>query len=591
MVRRKGIPTADDLLRDLDAEQNGELLLGRDPHTGQRTYLALDDLKETSVHVIGGAGYGKSYYLRHLIDQFVIHHQPFGVIDPHRELYEYALWRLRRAGVRPERIIPIDPGDNRYAVGFNPLSCGLADPGETASMVLEAFVKAWGNRSFDDTPRLEGILRGMFRLLIESRLTLLEGYDLLNVDNAGFRRALRERVSDRLVRQDWEEFEKLAKGEKLAVIDSSRNRLRRVLQAAPLQWMLAQTRNTLDLKAVLDDGKYLLANLGSISAPETQRLLGALLVNGLFHAAKQRNSRRRRDWFLICDEFGEFATRDFANSLDQLRKFGVHLVLAHQRLQQLEREDADVLSAVMTNAKIKVVFGGLERPEAERMARELFTGDVRGDRIKYATYQTKFRPVLDTFEVESQSWSESDSESETDGWSQGTTAGGSAMESEGLLGGDNEVATRSRSRSEQSASSSGESGSRGRSSSNSRGGSRSVVPITRHEEFHEESGRQFWSLDEEWEQHVARLHQLGKREALIKVYNRPVLQVLTPEVNPEQRDRRWERFRLQALERCRYVKPVTVVVSEIEARRNELKALVENTETQGRPVDIKSFRE
>src|SRR5439155_12048049 len=180
-------------------------------------------------------------------------------------------------------------------------------------MVLEAFLKAWGAKDFDSTPRLEGVLRGMFRLLIESKLTLLEGYDFLNVDNAGFRRALRERVSDRLVQQDWAEFEKLAKPEKLALVESSRNRLKRVLHAEPVRWMLAQTRNTLDLRAVLDEGKYLLANLGGISAPETQRLIVALLVNGLFHAAKRRNSRRRRSWFLICDEFGDFATRDFAN--------------------------------------------------------------------------------------------------------------------------------------------------------------------------------------------------------------------------------------------------------------------------------------
>jgi len=581
----------DVLLRELDAEMNGEILLGRESHSNQNVYLGLEDLKETSVHVIGAAGYGKSYYLRHLIDQLVIHHQPFGVIDPHRELYEYALWRLRRAGVRPERIVPLDPADDRYAVGFNPLSCGLADPGETASMVLEAFLKAWGARSFDDTPRLEGILRGMFRLLIESRLTLLEGYDFLNVDNAAFRRALRERVSDRMVRQDWLEFEKLGKADKLALVESSRNRLRRVLHAAPLQWMFAQTRNTLDFRAVLDEGRYLLANLGSISAPETQRLIGALLMNGIFHAAKQRNSRRRRDWFLICDEFGEFATRDFANSLDQLRKFGVHLVLAHQRLRQLEREDPDVLSAVMTNAKIKIVFGGLERPEAECMARELFTGDVQGDRVKHATYQTKFRPVADTFAVESESWSDSESQSETDGRSRGTASGASAAEGEGFLGEGGDVATRSRSRSEQSSLNLGESESRGRSSSRSSGGSRSLVPITRHEEFLEESGRQFWSLDEEWEKHVARVHQLEKRQALVKVYNRAVLQILTPEIDPEQRDKRWERFRLRVLERCRYVTPVTVVVEEIDARRKELAAFVENTETQARPVDVKSFRE
>jgi hypothetical protein len=581
----------DDFLRELDAELKGEVLLGHEPGLRRGVYLGLDDLKETSVHVIGAAGYGKSYYLRHLIDQLVIHHQSFAVIDPHREIYEYALWRLRRAGVRAERIVPLDPSDEQYAIGFNPLSCGLTDAGETASMVLEAFLKAWGARSFDATPRLEGILRGMFRLLIESRLTLLEGNDFLNVDNVALRRTLRERVSDPMIRQDWAEVEKLDRADKLALFESSRNRLRRVLQATSLQRMLAQTKNTLDFKAVLDDGKYLLANLGSISAPETQRLIGALLMNGLFHAAKRRDSRRRRDWFLICDEFGEYATRDFANSLDALRKFGVHLVLAHQRLAQLEREDADVLSAVMTNAKIKVVFGGLERPEAERMARELFTGDVRGDRPKHVIYQTKFRPVLDTFEVKSESWSDSEGESETDAWSSGTSFGFSGSEGEGFIGDDNDVATRSLSRSEQSSSNSGESGSHGRNSSHSRSGSRSVVPITRSEEFREESGRQYWSLDEEWEQRIARVHRLDKRHALIKVYNRPAVQVLTPEIYPEKRDARWERFRLQVLERCRYVKSIAAVVTEINARRKMLAALVEDTKTQGRPVSIKSFRE
>src|SRR5437016_7399696 len=172
---RRSSKVNNDLLRELAAQFRGDLLLGRGVHDNKSFCLSLDDLKETSVHIVGGAGYGKSYYLRHFIDQLVVHRQAFGVIDPHREIYEYALWRLRRACVRPERIVPIDPGDDRYAVGFNPLSCGLTDPGETASMVLEAFLKAWGAKDFDSTPRLEGVLRGMFRVLIESKLTLLEG--------------------------------------------------------------------------------------------------------------------------------------------------------------------------------------------------------------------------------------------------------------------------------------------------------------------------------------------------------------------------------------------------------------------------------
>ena len=387
------------LRRELGFTRKEEILLGHDASSGASQYLTIRDLKETSVHVVGAAGFGKSYFLRSMIDQLIAAGQVFGLIEPHRELCEYALWRLRRCGVRPERIVLLDPGDSRFSLGFNPLACGVTDPGEISSLMIDAFQKAWGASSFDQTPRLERTLRGLFRMLIESRLSLLEGYDVLNPDNVHLRRALRERVTDRLVQQDWLEFERLPRNEKAVLVESSRNRLARVLHALPLQSMLGQTEGTLDLRHVLDSGQFLLANIGSISAPETQRLVGALLMNGIFHAAKQRNSRSRRSWFLICDEFGQFATADFANSLDQLRKFGVHLVLAHQRLRQLEREDPDIASAVMTNAKVKVVFGGLDRHESELMAKELFTGQVSGDRVKHISTATKFRPVFDTFTV------------------------------------------------------------------------------------------------------------------------------------------------------------------------------------------------
>ena len=562
----------DHALREFRADLNREVLLGTSISGAGPCYLSLDDLKQTSVHVVGAAGYGKSFYLRHLINQFVLLRQPFGVIDPHRELYEYALWRLRRSGVRADRIVLLDPGDTRYALGFNPLACGVPDAAETASMVLEAFLKAWGAASFDQTPRLEWVLRGMFRLLIDNNLTLLEGYDLLNVDNVGVRRLLGKRVTDPFVRQDFEEFEKFRKAEKLALVESSRNRLRRVIQAPALQWMLAQAEHTVDLRAVLDEGKFLLANLGSISAPETQRLIGALLMNGLFHAAKRRNSRRRRSWFLICDEVGEFVTQDFANSLDQLRKFGLHVIAAHQRLGQLEREDSEVLSAMMTNAKVKVIFGGLQRSDAERMAREVFTGDVAGNRVKHVTRQTKFRPVFDTFEVEGESHSDTDTDSETWGESQGTTVGSAEGDGESWVDEVDNRFTHNRSRSSQTSASDSHSSGGSRASAQSRGYSRSRVPITRHEEFAEETSRQFYSLDEEWERYVAQVHQLGKREALVKVYNNSVQRIRTPTLEPEHTDQRLERFQTKVMVQCRYTKPVAAVVRQIEARRKELAA-------------------
>src|SRR2546423_4903579 len=110
---RRSSKVNNDLLRELAAQFRGDLLLGRGVHDNKSFCLSLDDLKETSVHIVGGAGYGKSYYLRHFIDQLVVHRQAFGVIDPHREIYEYALWRLRRGGGRAGEVRAGHSGGDR----------------------------------------------------------------------------------------------------------------------------------------------------------------------------------------------------------------------------------------------------------------------------------------------------------------------------------------------------------------------------------------------------------------------------------------------------------------------------------------------
>jgi hypothetical protein len=352
--------------------------------------------------------------------------------------------------------------------------------------------------------------------------------------------------------------------------------------------MVGQRQNTLDVQHVMDSGQFLLANLGTIPAPETQRLLGALLVNAIFHAAKQRNPHNRRDYFVIVDECGQFATRDLANSLDELRKFGVHLILAHQRLRQLEREDSEVLSAVLTNAKARVVFGGLERPEAERMAKELFTGHVRGDRIKHINVQTKFRPVLDTFEVETESWSDSNSESESSGWSSGNSE--SRGESDSHPADRDDLADHTLTTSIGEGISRLESGALSSGHSNTHGGSRSIVPITRHEQFQEETGRQYWGIEEQWEHLISAVHQLRKREALIRIHSGPVSHVTTPDVPTDSDKHAAARFKDKTLAVCPYVRPAADVALEIQSRREQMNETVQEKEEAGRPFDVKSFR-
>jgi hypothetical protein len=63
----------------------------------------------------------------------------------------------------------------------------------------------------------------------------------------------------------------------------------------------------------------------------------------------------RRPFYLFIDEFANFITASMAEILTSARKYRLGLVLAHQDLQQLDRE-REVASALMSNAYTRVVF-------------------------------------------------------------------------------------------------------------------------------------------------------------------------------------------------------------------------------------------
>jgi hypothetical protein len=372
----------------------------------------------------------------------------------------------------------------------------------------------------------------MFHVFAANRVPLTECHQFLLAGNRSFRDNLLSAVREERVRDDWREIEELPRFEKATRFESSRNRVQRFFVEPAVENLFAAEDSSLDFSELFDRGKILVANLELIRSRQAQALVGTILVNAIYHGAKRRPRERRRHWLLAIDEFPQFVTSDVANGLDELRKFGVRLILAHQRLAQIPE---DLLSAVLTNAKIRAVFGGLSRADAEILARELFTGEVRGSRVKHITTQTKFRPQLTEREIESYSEAESDADADSDGWSEGTSSGSqsgvtdsSATRTSGDL--TDETVAHASSSLNSSSSSRGSSGSRSRSHAKSSGRSRSTQFVTEHEEFQEETNRQFWPLDEQWEKLVGRIMNLERREALIKGFNRSTIDIATPEI-------------------------------------------------------------
>ena len=521
-------------VRRIEARIRREILLGRDTHTGRLVYISPEHYLASHWHLLGPSNFGKSYLMEHELRELTTVGIPASLFDPHGDHakhYHDFLQRIYRSR-KGKRVIYLKAGSATNGVGFNPFNCGLTHPGEIASLVLEALMKVWGAETFNETPRLERILRNMFYLFAANKLPLTEAYQFLLVSNHAFREKLTALAPDERVRLNWKEIERLPQGEKLERFESSWNRLQRFIGIPAIERLFAEQTTMINFAEIFDRRQTLVADYGLLRSTEAQSIAGTMLINAMYHAAKRRPEGRRRHWFLAIDEFPQFVTTDIARSLDQLRKFGVRLILAHQHLDQMPRQ---LLASVMTNAKIRFVFGGSWRPDAEILARELFTGIPGGDRIKYQGYQTKFRPRLEERDIETFSESSTEGDGESDGSSEGRSNGsgdsfgGSYSEHRGEDGMDETHGTSS-SWSSSRQENRGSSRSRSHSRSTNSGRSRSTTFVTEHDEFEEASTPVYWSLDEQWEELVAHLANLDQRQTLVKVLNKPVVQIETPEI-------------------------------------------------------------
>jgi hypothetical protein len=303
---------------------------------------------------------------------------------------------------------------------------------------------------------------------------------------------------------------------------------------------------SINLQEIMDAGKVLLVNLAPSDhlSDENARVFGALLVNEFFEHARRRKKdalgRDPKPYYFYLDEFQNFVSLDIANMLDQVRKFGLFLVLAHQRFGQL---DENIIDAALTNCQIKAVFGGLPIPNARRMAEELFIGHLDPMKIKAAIYQTKFWPEYRRDKVY------------TKGTSQGTSSGHSSSTGGGegsstasfdgsstsmsfddwfsfpqLSGQRTETTSRGMNSGSNRSSSWGESSTDSESFSESE--SVADIPIFFPVPFQELSSVQYFPLEEQLTQLTASLKEQFQRHCFVKIHQQDTQPMLVPFVDP-----------------------------------------------------------
>ena len=509
--------------------------------------------RATHLQVVGASGRGKSRFLEHLIRQDILNRQGICLIDPHGTLYDAVVrWCSTRRLFETRTIRLIDPTEGSFAFGFNPLADdGLTEPSLRVDAMVNACAQVWGGEDMTKTPLLRKCLRLVFHALLVNQLTLAEALELTRpVDAEGIRGYLTQRIEDPIFRVVWESFNELPPRLLFEQFGSANNRLLEFLASPVIRAIVGQQERTIDLRACMDRGEIVLVNLATRDrlSSENARLLGTLLINELFLRCRSR-PEGSRPFYLYIDECYQYLNEDVEKILDQARKFGLHLILSHQRLGQLRKVGEHVYNAVMTGAQSKVVFGGLEKEDAEALAHNIFLGELDLEKIKH----TFDRPVVvDHVPV----WLESEGESEGASWSDQET------NSSGFTTGfDSEGAARGRGESN----SAGSGSTYGGSYQNSHGRQQTLRPLLAV------MPSQGYSLDELLHLAVVRLVNQPARHAVAKILGQRSLDLLVPEVRdgiagPE----RIGRMSQKTIETTPFIRPIDQAIEEIRARRARL---------------------
>ncbi len=401
---------ADDILRALEGDRS---------HSG------------THMHVIGSSGVGKSYLLDYLLREAVLSPtRGFCFIDPHGTTYDRLLNFI--AHIRPRRpVILLNPSEPRYVVGFNPFMSPGEDITTTVGRRVDATVKPWGAQNTNPTPTLERTAKMAYHFAVRAGETLPNTALLLRFAHrniADYASSILREPEDDEVREDIDELRmsRTAKewGDKVL---STKNRFARFVGHTGLQTFLGLKEGNIDIQKLIEQNAIILVNLrrsGYLDF-EPARVFASLLINE-FREAAMRRAGTRKHFFLALDEFQEYITFDLPAMLDETRKGGIHLIMAHQRLGQLEN-DAQLQDAIFTNAQVKAVFGGLPYKSATIMANEMFLDRINERDIKETFYGQKVIGYdVSEYESESVTGSESSSESHSSDERETVTASGSA---------------------------------------------------------------------------------------------------------------------------------------------------------------------
>ena len=348
-------------------------------------------------HVIGPTGVGKSTMLLRMIWQYLVDFPEAAVWlqEPHQDLTHKVIKRIPLW--REKDVIWLDVMDPVRVLGINPLEAPPeADLGQVVADVMGVIKKVMG-ASWDTAVQMQEILENglMAVLWAEPRPTMAHLFKLLS--DTDYRYDLTARLKDPVAVPFWQSLEQKKEKELDTMLSVPRRRINAFIRNPIVRRIIAQAVSTVDFRQAIDSGKIILVQLDGRMGEQNRTFIGAMMMYKLFGTIMSRmdvEEQDRRQVAICVDEFQTFvgqSGKEFADILEQARKMGASLTLAHQHLGQLA--EGDLVRSVANNTGTKVVFRA-EASDAPTFLKWLPELKAVEDLTTLANYRCYVRPLV-----------------------------------------------------------------------------------------------------------------------------------------------------------------------------------------------------
>ncbi len=367
-------------------------LIGKTTFRDQETKFGIKtDDRRRHMYIIGRSGVGKTTILDTIAVNDIVSGHGIGVIDPHGEYSERLLKMVPRS--RLDDVVYFNPADVDFPIAFNPMErVGNEMRHSVASGLLSVFKKIWPDVW---SPRMEYILNNTLLALLEYPDATFLGVSNL-LANKFFRKEVVDNLTDPVVKGFWtDEFARYQDRFQIEAIAPIQNKVGQFVSNPLIRNIIGQPKSKMNLREIMDTGRIMIMRLPTgLIGESNAALLGGLLITKLQQAAMSRidtPEQDRKDFFLLIDEFQNFATESFISILAEARKYRLSLTLGHQYIEQVPET---IQSAILGNVGTMAVFR-IGARDAQILEKEFEPNIIAQDLVNLPNFNFYIKLMVD----------------------------------------------------------------------------------------------------------------------------------------------------------------------------------------------------